>query len=92
MQKSVDRAVGDLCGERALIVDAARDDEDQIGKLRPQALGEPLDRAGDGAGVENGDTRAFREQMRGEVGFSAYRENIVLRADCPQCVYQRLVP
>ncbi len=91
VEESVDRAVRDLRGERTLVIDAARDDEDEIGKLRPQALGDAIDRPRHRARIENRNASVLREQVRGELGLVAHRKGVVFRTDSLQRAHQRLV-
>src|SRR3569833_4467177 len=81
MEETVNGPVRDLRRERTLILDTAGDDEHQLGELRTQALGNPLDGACNRARIENGDPRVVAEKVGCMLRLGARREDVVLRAD-----------
>ena len=87
VQKAVHRAVGDLRSEQALLLEAARDDEHQLGELRAEALRQLRHGRGDRGAVEHRDTRMMLQQRRREVdlrGGCAYLVRGI--ADLAQCL------
>ncbi len=78
VEEAVDRSVGDLGGERALVVDPARHDQHEIRKLRLQALGQAFDRTADGGCVQDRNPGVLGKQLRREIGLGTDREYIVV--------------
>jgi hypothetical protein len=77
VQEAVDGAVGDLGGERPLLIDAAGHDEHQIRELPAQALSERRDGGHEGRAIEHRDARLVCHQQRGQIDLGTYTGHLV---------------
>ncbi len=91
VEETIDGTVGYLGRERALVVDAAGDDEHEIRKLGLETVCQLLDRAGHGGCIDDRYAGVFRNELRGQVGFGPDRENIVVVSQHLQCLDERAV-
>jgi len=91
MQESMHGSVRDLAGQSALVVDAAGDNEDEVGELRFQALGKTLHGSCNRRGVENRYAGVLGDQLCGQVRFSTDRKNIVVVAEDLQRFHERTI-